>query len=148
MDQLPRLHRCTHCRYQAADRHRQRNRGPSMWRQIWTVGLESLSDQFSSVLEHSLSTLWLLPGLLGDGRRQGWQRRTRVKGLSVESCRFLDGRLFQVVPPVEDTTVECLDFIQWIGVGLRNSLNYQCGLGLCNIQYIIRIGNDLLSRII
>ena len=115
MDQLPRLHRCTHCRYQAADRHRQRNRGPSMWRQIWTDGLESLSDQFSSVLEHSLSTLWLLSGQLGGGRRQGWQRGKRVKRLRVEPFPFLDGRLFQVVSPVEDSTVECFDFIQGIG---------------------------------
>ena len=90
-----------------------------MWRQIWAVGLESLSDQFSSVLEHSLSTLWLLSRQSGDGRRQGtgWQRGKRVKRLSVESCPFLGGRLFQVVSPVEDMTVECFDFILAIAFG-------------------------------
>ena len=71
-----------------------------MWRQIWTVGLESLSDQFSSVLEHSL------PTQLRDGRRQERQRGKRVKRLSVESFLFLDARLFQVVSPVEDMAVE------------------------------------------
>ena len=34
-------------------------------------------------------------------------------------------------------------------VGLHSSLNYECGLGLCKIQHhIIRIGDDLSSRII
>ena len=66
----------------------------------------------------------------------------------------LQGRLFQVVSPVEDMTVECFDFIQAISFWrshwpFRTFELWIYGLGLCNIQHcFIRIGDDLLSRII
>ena len=78
---------------------------------------------------------------------QGWRQLHVV-------FSSLQGRLFQVVSPVEDMTLECFDFIQAISFWRSHWLFRTFELWIyghrsCNIwNHIKRIGDGLLSRII